>query len=203
LAVRAAASRTTIIQSLLAVALVASVAVIAAEPQLVLKRETTTQTETVATTSILTVTTTEVYRTTITQSAQSALTTIITRAASSSASVMCTVSAPTGPFYFRALSDSGGVPIAGAKVAASNRPVLCNGSPLGDNVTIIFTTGSAPWYSLRGDGLDSSWSVKVDYSARNYTLSTYLQPVSATCATIFLPSGRTNVTFYEFQSTCP
>lgn len=49
---------------------------------------------------------------------------------------------------------------------------------------------------------NGGYSFMVKYSGQNYTITADLRPVSLTCATLFLPSGRTNITISEFQSIC-
>lgn len=199
---RAALGRSTAVLSALVALLVVLLAVVASQPQPP-RTSTTTATMTVTSTAVETVTqmSTEEATTTVTQ-AGVAFTTIITKAAST-ASFTCTDSAPTGPFFLRVLSDSTMEPVPGANVTATNRPVICNGTlPLADNVTVLFTTGATEWYLLSSDGVDAAWSVTVKYDGQAYSLTENMNIISATCATLFLPSGRTNVTVYGYQSTC-
>jgi hypothetical protein len=42
----------------------------------------------------------------------------------------------------------------------------------------------------------------VTYLGQTYTFTASLRPVSLTCATLYVPSGRTSVTIEEFQTDC-
>jgi hypothetical protein len=115
----------------------------------------------------------------------------------------CSITGQPAGAFLRILSDSTRTPIAGAQVSATNRPAYCDSSsPATSQTTIAFTTNSTEWYSL--DTLNNAgYSFVVKYSGQTYTLTVDLRPVSGTCATLFIPSGRTNSTITGFQTTCP
>lgn len=113
----------------------------------------------------------------------------------------CVILGQPGPIFLRVLSDSTLNPLVGAQIMAKNQPALCNGSPATGQTTLTFTTNGTEWYSL-GSENDAGYSFIISYSGQNYTFTANLAPVSVTCATLFVPSGRTNVTITEFQSTC-
>jgi len=113
----------------------------------------------------------------------------------------CVIFGQPGPIFLRILSDSTLKPVVGAQVVATNQPALCNGSPATGRTTVTFTTSGTEWYSLDSEN-DAGYSFLVSYSGQNYTFMANLAPVSVTCATLFIPSGRTNITITEFQTTC-
>ena len=118
-----------------------------------------------------------------------------------SASTTCVIMGQPGPLMLRVLSDAG-YPLSGVAVSATNQPANCGDKPATSVTTVSFTTGTAEWYSLDGTN-DGGYSLSLSYSGRTYTLDAALRPVSVTCATVYLPSDRSNVTMYEFQSSCP
>jgi hypothetical protein len=122
----------------------------------------------------------------------------------SSLSSACTYSAQPGPLFLRVLSDENQTPVAGAQVSATNTPFLCNGLPVTPQRTQTFVTNSTQWLSLGGAGvMNSDFSFVVRYSGQTYSFSARLGIEAVTCVTLLVPSGVTNETFGEFQSTCP
>jgi hypothetical protein len=117
-------------------------------------------------------------------------------------STVCIILGQPGPFFLRVVSDSDQSPLVGATVAATNEPALCNGVPATSQTTTTFTTSDTGWYSLVSEN-DGGYSLLVNYSGQSYSFIADLRPVSVTCATLYIPSGMTNVTITEFQTTCP
>ena len=129
-------------------------------------------------------------------------TTIITLAPSTSESTECTILAVGGPLYLSVLNDSSKAPVVGAKVNATNVPSMCDHRSLDNNFTVLFTTGDSRSY-LIGGGSDSSFSIAVHYTGHTYDFLVQLAIEAATCATLYLPSGRTNITSAgTFNLTC-
>ena len=125
----------------------------------------------------------------------------------STTSLTCSISGQPGGLQLRIVSDSTLQPIVGAKVTATSNPAYCSifgGAPFPATTssTLEFTTNGTLWYSLPTDN-DGSYSFVVSYSNQNYAFNASLAPVSITCATLYIPSGMTNVTILEFQSSCP
>lgn len=118
-----------------------------------------------------------------------------------SMSIVCSISGQPGSFLLRILSDSTQTPVAGAQVSATNKPAYCGSSPATIQTTTTFTTNSTEWYSFDTTN-NAGYSFTVRYSGQSYTLTADLRPISTTCATLFIPSGRTNTTITEFQSSC-
>lgn len=114
----------------------------------------------------------------------------------------CTFTASPGPVFLRVLSDSNQTSVAGAKVEYTNTPMSCNGYPAEPRATQTFVTNSTEWHPL-SSGQDASLSFVVTYSGQAYNFSTGLGIEAVTCVTLLVPSGNTNVTFGNFQSTCP
>ena len=128
---------------------------------------------------------------------------IITRGPTAS----CVIEGQPGPFYFRVVTDSSLIPIAGAEVAATNRPALasCNESPphpATSQTTLTFMTNSTEWYSLNSQN-NAGYSFVVKYSGQTYSLTADTRPASVTCAILYIPSGKTNITINQFQTSCP
>lgn len=132
------------------------------------------------------------------------MTTIITLTQTTSQSTKCTVLAESGPLYIEILNDSSKSPVVGAQVTATNTPVTCDQTTaLDNNFTVMFTTGPARSYSIFGGGSDSSFLVTVFYAGHTYPFKIQLAIESATCASLYLPSGRENVTSGgTFNLTC-
>lgn len=116
-------------------------------------------------------------------------------------STVCSISGQPAGIEFRIIYDVNSTPVIGAKVYATNKPALCGNAPATTQSTTTITTTGNEWYSLPSDN-NAGYSFIVSYSGQNYTFSSNLQPVSMTCATLFVPSGKTNMTITEFSSTC-
>ncbi|MGD0637288.1 MAG: hypothetical protein ABSA72_04540 [Nitrososphaerales archaeon] len=139
-------------------------------------------------------------------SASTGSTTSSSASSSSQQSTTCIISGQPGPIFLRVISDSNQTPVAGAQVAATNEPAYCgNGitsSPANNQVTVTFTTSSSTeWYSLDSEN-NAGYSFVITYLGHTYTFTASLRPVSLTCATLYVPSGRTSVSMEEFQSNC-
>lgn len=103
---------------------------------------------------------------------------------------------------FRVLSDATLKPVAGANVTALYTfPGIgsCSNYTSG-KTSSTFTTNSTEWYSLQGLN-DGNYSLDVNYSALNYVLTAQLASSTYTCATLYVPSGNTNVT--NSPTPCP
>ena len=115
------------------------------------------------------------------------------------------VGQPAGMFL-RIASDNSDALIAGAQVTATHKQAddYCNGVLyLGQTTTTSFTTnGTTAWYSLDTTN-DGSYSFAVQYSGHTYNFSAGMNPVTVTCAALYIPSGRTNVTMSYFTTFCP
>lgn len=122
-----------------------------------------------------------------------------TASASSTSTVSYTCHIPGGPAgaYLRILSDSTLEPVTGALVTATHSPASCT-----PESTRTYTTNSTEWVPLDVTN-DGHYNFTVSYSGHTYTFSAPLRPVSMTCTTLYVPSGRTNSTITEFKSTCP
>jgi hypothetical protein len=120
----------------------------------------------------------------------------------------CSITGQAAGAFLRVLSDSTQTPVIGAQVSATNEPAYCGSnqyttnSPANIQTTITFTTNSTEWYSLDTFN-DAGYSFTVKYSGQSYTLTIDLRPISATCATLYIPSGRTNSTITALQTACP
>jgi len=117
----------------------------------------------------------------------------------------CIITGEPAGIFVRVLSDSGQTPVAGALVIATNEPAYCGTSPPTPATaqrTVNFTTSSSTqWYPLNNND-DSGYSFIVAYSGQTYTFHASMAPLSTTCVTLYVPSGRTNTTITEFQSSC-
>jgi hypothetical protein len=68
--------------------------------------------------------------------------------------------------------------------------------------TQTFTTNGTQWTSLDTTN-GGTYSFTVQYSGHAYTFTADLRPVSLTCTTLYVPSGRTNGTITTFGMSCP
>jgi len=120
----------------------------------------------------------------------------------------CYPSGESGPVALSVRFDSNQSPVAGAQVRATNQPytISCNGSPpypVISQTTVSFTTdGHTLWYYLDG-GYVAGYSIGVTYLGHDYDVTATLHPEYAYCLVLSLPSGKTNSTGTEFQSSCP
>ncbi len=153
-----------------------------------------------------TVTKTETIPETVTAFATSTLTLFEVATAettSSTQSFQCVITGQPDGFFLRVVYDSNQTSAPGALVYATNEPATCNGTPATSQTTsTLITTSGTEWYSFNY-GNDGGYSISVKYSGMTYNFTAGLSPLSVTCASLFVPSGRTNVTVNEFQSVCP
>jgi hypothetical protein len=104
------------------------------------------------------------------------------------------------------ISDSNQTPIAGAQVAATNDPAYCGSDTstvtvaANTQTTATFTTNGTEWYSLNSLN-NAGYSFVIKYSDNSYNFTAALAPLSETCATLFIPSGRTSVYTEGFQTS--
>jgi hypothetical protein len=114
----------------------------------------------------------------------------------------CSITGQPGPVFVRVLWDSNQTPVAGALVKATDEPAYCGSTPANGQVTASFTTTSGTqWYSLSSEN-NAGYSFVVTYLGQTYTFTASLRPLSATCATLYVPSGRTSVSILGLQSSC-
>jgi hypothetical protein len=128
-----------------------------------------------------------------------------TEVVTSYTSTYCSISGQPGGISVRFLNSSTKLPVAGVYVVAVNRPFYCSGgialTPAGPQTVAIFTTNETEWYPLSSDS-DAAYSIAAFYAGHSYNFTASLRPVSFTCATLYLPSGQTNVTITEFGMSC-
>jgi hypothetical protein len=113
----------------------------------------------------------------------------------------CTITGQAGGLQLRILSDSTLQPILGATVRATNSPAQCNYALATTQTSTTFTTDGKSWFTLPTDN-NAGYSFVISYSNQTYRFSASLAPLSITCATLYVPSGKTNVTTYEYQTSC-
>jgi hypothetical protein len=95
----------------------------------------------------------------------------------------------------------------GARVTASSQTTTigCNGSQTTAQTTFTFTTNNTEWYSL-DTANRAGYSIVVTYSGHTYNLTSgfAVGPIFATCASLYIPSGKTGVTMGAPQEgVCP
>jgi hypothetical protein len=117
-------------------------------------------------------------------------------------SATCIYSAEPIALALSIVSDTNQTPVVGANVTATNTSFLCHGAPATQRETITFVTNSTEWHYLPSGDV-SGYTFVVIYSGQTYHFSTTLYIEAATCVTLFVPSGMTNVTLGSFQSLCP
>src|SRR5271169_473670 len=143
----------------------------------------------------------QVYTTSTTVNRTSAATSIVT--SSTTTSIECVITGQPGPFFLRVVWDSNQTPVAGARVEATTRPASVNGYPCSNPSTVNFTTSSITgWRSLPTQN-EGGYMLVVSYSGQTYNFTAGLAPLAVTCASLFIPSGKTNVTITGFQTACP
>jgi hypothetical protein len=117
----------------------------------------------------------------------------------------CTITGQPGGISVRFLNSTTLTPVNGVYVVAVSRPFLCSDgstlTPAGPQTVAIFTTGGSEWYPLSSDS-NHAYSIAAFYAGHTYNFTADLRPVSMTCATLYIPSGQTNVTITEFGTTC-
>jgi hypothetical protein len=107
----------------------------------------------------------------------------------------CMTTYPGQPFgaSTRVINATTLMPVVGANVIAT-APVLgvCSAStPKTDSVQ--FTTNSTEWYSLPFFNL-GTYQITVTYLGRSYNVTMPLGRSVYNCATLYVPTGQTNVT---------
>jgi hypothetical protein len=117
------------------------------------------------------------------------------------ASTICRISGQPGGIFFRVLSVSTSEPITGVVVTGVNTPSLCGDSPATSQTVDMFTTNGTEWHPLLSDN-NYQYSFVANYQGHTFTFTATLRPVSLTCATLYVPSGKTNTTITEFANHC-
>lgn len=114
---------------------------------------------------------------------------------------MCTTVQP-GTVFITVASDTNQSPVAAALVTATNVPGYCGDNPAVAQTTITFLTdGNTIWYSLSGQD-NEGYTFSVRYQGQTYGFSIVLEPLSTTCAILYVPSGTANVT-QTIEPSCP
>ena len=81
----------------------------------------------------------------------------------------------------------------GRRLCLSDEPAALCGSGLATNrETLLLVTNSSEWYPLAGEN-DLGYSFAVNFADRGYDFTASTAPVSITCATRYIPSGRTSI----------
>ena len=143
----------------------------------------------------------QVHTTSTTIDSNSTATSIVT--SSTTTSIECVITGQPGPFFLRVVWDSNQTPVVGAHVEATTRPASVNGYPCSNPSTEDFTTASnTKWYSL-GTQNEAGYSLVISYSGQTYNFTASLAPLSVTCASLSIPSGKTDVNISGFQTACP
>ena len=204
---RSSRSYLVIAAAIVIAALVVGAAVITSSYLGNAKTETSTSTSTATSTTTATQTTTElsIATTVQTQTVTSQTTLTVTSTSTfteTSTSSECSITGEPAGLFIRILSDSSQTSVVGALVIATNDPAGCGTSQATGQRTINFTTSAdTQWYPLNSND-NFGYSFLVAYSGQTYTFHASLRPVSVTCATLYVPSGRTNTTITEFQGSC-
>jgi hypothetical protein len=114
----------------------------------------------------------------------------------------CSITGQPGGLQLRILSDSTLRPVTGTEVRATSTPATCNNFfPATSQTTITFSTNGQVWYSFPTDNY-TSYSFTIIYLSQNYDFKADLAPASITCATLYVPSGKTNITTNGYGSSC-
>ena len=116
----------------------------------------------------------------------------------------CLIAGPPNGVYVRILSDGSGKPVVGANVSAFQKeggPICNDVQYLEGPFTQTFTTDGNQWHAL-GMGNFGDLSVTVKYLGASYNFSAKMMPLSVTCDTLYVPSGK-NIATTEFQTNCP
>jgi hypothetical protein len=121
----------------------------------------------------------------------------VTRSHPEYTTVPQTAGQPGGAFL-RVLNDSTSLPASGVSVTAvehgySSNCDVATASAFDWQTTYAFVTNNTKWYPL--NTLDAEgYLFTVVYSSHAYLFVAQLGPVINTCATLYLPSGKTNIT---------
>jgi hypothetical protein len=128
-----------------------------------------------------------------------------TEVVTSYTSTSCIITGQPGGISVRFLNGNTMAPVAGVYVVALSTPFYCSGgiglTPAGPQTVAIFTTNGTEWYPLSSDN-NAAYSITAFYAGHSYNFMANLRPVSFTCATLYLPSGQTNVTITTFGMPC-
>jgi len=101
-------------------------------------------------------------------------------------STTCTFSAYPLALGIRVVSDTNQTPIAGASVAATGTPTLCDGIPATSQEKVTFVTNGSEWYYLPSVDY-STYKFVVGYSGHSYDFSQGLGIEDVTCVSLSIP----------------
>ncbi|MDA4118690.1 MAG: hypothetical protein OK455_10140 [Thaumarchaeota archaeon] len=117
----------------------------------------------------------------------------------------CVIAGQPGGFHFRVLSDSSSAPVVGANITAFHIQAndSCNGvfHP-GDFTVAHFQTDGSLWYWL-DDSNAGIYNFTLTYLGHSVSIvSPQMKPITGSCVTLYLPSGRTDSTYVDGGSSC-
>jgi len=117
----------------------------------------------------------------------------------------CVIGGQPAGIYLRIISDSSLTPVVGVRVTAVHYEAGddCNGVPHAGGITISsFQTDGSLWYGLDNSNA-GTYSFMAEYSGHSYNFTSgEMKPVSVTCETLYLPSGRTGSSTTYMQTSC-
>lgn len=117
----------------------------------------------------------------------------------------CDIAGQPGGFHFRVVSDSSSAPIVGVNVTAFHLQAgdVCNGVLHPGDVTVAhFQTDGSLWYSL-DDTNAGIYNFTVSYLGQPFSfVSPQMRPITGSCVTLYLPSGKTNSTYVAGGTSC-
>lgn len=118
----------------------------------------------------------------------------------------CPIAGPPNGVYIRILSDASGNPVVGANVSVAQKDggPTCNGVLYFEKGSMeTFITDGTQWHSL-DMGNYGLLSITVRYSGASYQLMAGTSPLSVSCATLYVPSGKSSVVSAGYgASGCP
>lgn len=114
-----------------------------------------------------------------------------------SSNTTCTAPGQPMGMFLRIISDQSSTPVAGVNVTAKHAfpiPDCAGGSSSATrSAEYSLVTNGSEWYSL--DTFNGgNYSIAASYSGQTYNFTARLGYSTFTCATLYLPSGKTNVT---------
>jgi hypothetical protein len=112
----------------------------------------------------------------------------------SHSSATCVILGQPGGLILKILSDLTSQPVKNADVSAiATGSEACNGISSTTQSSIQFETNGTSSYDLPTSDF-YSYSFVIKYSNQDFRFNATLSPILTTCATLYVPSGKTNVT---------
>ena len=109
----------------------------------------------------------------------------------SSSTSVCVVAASSTGTYIHVVSDSTQQPIAAASIQVTPVATQCTNEVT--STPVDYNANASGWITIAGEPADVHLVISLAYAARSYNFTLPQRPLTATYATLRLPSGNVSI----------